>query len=239
MGATIPTSLKRKAEKQTDVSQWDEVALTRALRCASVTIPQSREERVAQVRICLEEAKAYSGTVLAKHWKQAKKTSKGQPMRLIFLDVDGVLNSDEDYYTPHYLDVAAMQRLARLLERVGNVFIVLSTTWRLNDVLKGKLMRSLANNGIPHSKIVGQTPNINQHNRTLEIKSWMQRNSVASLKAWVALDDMDLFAQDAMFMAGHFVHIDPHEGLQDHHADEAFRLLFMIPRSADLEQVTH
>eukprot|EP00971_Amphidinium_carterae_P069953 1384187-Amphidinium_carterae.1 len=158
MGANVG----RKGGAKTDVSLWDEKALTRVLRCASVNIPATRAERVAQARVCLQEAKAYSTTVLAKHWKVAKKSSNGHPMRLVFLDVDGVLNSEDDYYAPHHIDVSAVRRLKNLLERVGHCFIVLSTTWRLDDVLKGKLMRCLAHNGIPHSAIVGQTPNINQ-----------------------------------------------------------------------------
>ena len=90
-------------------------------------------------------------------------------MRILFLDIDGVLNSSDFYqsgrWDPHRgiesLDPLAMKCLAEILEPPGGqepANIVVSSTWRYGRSLMD-LQRILERSGLPSQfKIVGKTP---------------------------------------------------------------------------------
>lgn len=119
-------------------------------------------------------------------------------MKVIFLDIDGVLNSRRtavalgDFGRPSHLDRGecplfdpiAVRLLQILTERSGAV-IVWTSTWRI-----GKDPQLLADAFAKHynwqgAKVIGSTP-VRHGKRGDEIKEWLERNPVEN---YVILDD--------------------------------------------------
>lgn len=108
-------------------------------------------------------------------------------MNIIFLDIDGVLNSSPYFKTVQKcegfceLSDYHLQKLATIYHEF-NAKIVLSSTWRTLDDIKDNskcfemwtyLINSLAKYGM---EIIDKTPLIS-NNRPLEIKTWIDNQS--------------------------------------------------------------
>ena len=123
-------------------------------------------------------------------------------MRYVFLDVDGVLNSDHTPDDPQSFtkldrrNIAVFRELMECLyHRYGrdSVRIVLSSSWRRgegvfreDDPLRGKLDTALAREGLI---IDAETPQIgDQSGRGLEIMTWLSVHH-AELDGYLVLDD--------------------------------------------------
>jgi len=162
---------------------------------------------------------------------------------LVFLDVDGVLNSEASYGVDAPLEDALMHRLATIIERTG-AFIAISSTWRLREDHREKLI-ALAEGyfGIARSRFIGSTPEIRHADvidassgyvdyattgilsRIDEIKAFMAAKRVAERGIrWVVIDDMDMGSHDAE-IAVHFVKTKREEGLTDAAVELAVHLL--------------
>ena len=110
-------------------------------------------------------------------------------MKVIILDVDGVLNSNE-YLDKvkksdvqgieRYIDVEKMKLLKRAIDETG-ARVVLSFTWRYTSNAR-YLKELLADYGIR----VDSTPYI-QDERGLEIKEWLSQHK--GIENFVILDD--------------------------------------------------
>ncbi len=139
-------------------------------------------------------------------------------MKVIFLDVDGVLNNDESLMLDDSLDETLLLRLRDLIKRT-NANIILSSSWRLCFKPLCSIMSRLEKIGL---HISGMTPNgvslewlaqrgIKPTNRYLdsytnwegkttkittdrgaEIMKWLSENEVES---FVILDDEDFDIQ--------------------------------------------
>lgn len=124
---------------------------------------------------------------------------------MIFLDVDGVLNSHRTAVvgrTQDYLDPVAVEMVLRLC-REGNCPIALSSTWRLGD-MRGDLERAGGERLLPYIKHV--TPEIRPPvPRGEEIQALVDRLGVSR---YVILDD-----DDDMLPGQPFVHVDQENGL--------------------------
>lgn len=118
--------------------------------------------------------------------------------KLLFLDVDGVLNHRkyyEDLYkktgTPHVLilDPDCLLRLHRIVKETG-CEIVLSSTWRNSQDARQVLLEA----GV---KWVGTTPNCSDI-RGHEVNKWLWDNAskVNDLEKWAILDDDSDFTPD-------------------------------------------
>ena len=110
-------------------------------------------------------------------------------MKVIFLDVDGVLNSDEYFEKIRDLeidgiesevDVDKIKLLKKAIEETG-AKVVLSSSWRLTRNGQG-LKKLLLQYGI----FVDSTPFI-KHERGKEIKQWLINNP--GVEDFVILDD--------------------------------------------------
>lgn len=140
-------------------------------------------------------------------------------MKLIFLDVDGVLNHD---HTPGWklpdgsltcwvLDTDCCFQLNRILHITG-AKIVLSSTWRLSDEGRAHLNKVIASGSIIGKTVVKSlsldTP------RRVEILDWLQRewpltfgwNDQKIEKIAVIDDEEDADLEDGSFFQTSFEH---------------------------------
>lgn len=158
--------------------------------------------------------------------------------KLIFLDFDGVLNSN-DWYTKNKtkgdFDPKAIERLNYIVEQT-NAKIVLSTSWRFDPNIYDKCKEI----GIK-GEVIGRTPSLryfastNNHSSSFicrgnEIAAWLtefiEKNQLHSCHwqydSYVIIDDdcdMLLSQKD------NFVHVDYFKGLTKKDAEKAIKIL--------------
>jgi hypothetical protein len=105
-------------------------------------------------------------------------------MKVIFLDIDGVLNCDSTEnprHFPYRTDPALLARLKRLLELTG-AQVVLSSTWRYDPAG----LFSARNQGVPFIDCI---PDLQGEPRRKEILAWLQQRP--EVDRFVVLDDED------------------------------------------------
>lgn len=144
-------------------------------------------------------------------------------MKVIFLDIDGVLNATGADYSgmEHPLDRAAIARLNRIAAVTGAAG-VLTTSWRLMFRWPG-CREILARHGLT-MELVGETRDLwgsgeePEAARRREIEHWLAENPV---EHHVVLDDLPLYPDDHP----HFVRTVETLGLTD--ADVALVLAIL------------
>lgn len=170
-------------------------------------------------------------------------------MKVIFLDIDGVLNSDE-YATRWYneklgqkgqhiwVDEIAVNRLINLIQKTGS-YIILSSSWRrynLRDTILALSEYSGLDRILPY--LIGITPHRWQHGcRGDEIKrlidewsSWVDSELISEkfkdekIDNYVILDDDDDMLDE---QKKHFIHVNWLFGLQDSDIDKCLKILEM------------
>ena len=160
--------------------------------------------------------------------------------RLLFLDIDGVLNtfatlgSSRAVTTngwPAPISRPLLARLKRVLERT-NALVVLSTAWRLDELGRRALQVGLASAGIDNSRIVGATPYQGGGPRAHEISAWLQ--TYGPCAAWAAVDDIDLWSESPRAMESHAVRTSLATGLTVDAAREVVRNLLANGDGGDL-----
>lgn len=140
-------------------------------------------------------------------------------MNIVFLDIDGVLNSQAYFNNLIHLgtvddcfhdeiDESKLPLLKQIVNE-NNAKIVLSSTWRELDQPNDDsvysmwlyLINTLAKVGL---EIYDKTPQIGMK-RTKEIKKWLEKHD--DVKAWISLDD-DCWEEDyeEIGLGGHLVH---------------------------------
>lgn len=135
-------------------------------------------------------------------------------MKVLFLDVDGVLNRDgtkERCMGYVGIDRELSEKLIAWRGRNPDVEIVLSSTWRYIPGMKAGLMAA----GIDW---ISETPH-HMGSRGDEISLWLynaKRNDIV----YVILDDV--MVNDNQLER--FVQTDPSKGLEDHHLDKLTEL---------------
>lgn len=156
------------------------------------------------------------------------KAPPQEPVRVLFLDVDGVLNNGNMWsISPPHL------QLFRKIWEATKCYIVLSTAWRNGVRQRAELLSHLSSIGIHTDVIVlGDTPNLHglswvpadlAHLRVIEIKTWLAESGV-DVYSWVAVDDMPLHRFETEFLNGHFVQTNCHEGLTEKKVDRILQL---------------
>lgn len=148
-------------------------------------------------------------------------------MKLIFLDVDGVLNSEEylvkehdrlghETYVRTYLKQggipftpSCLSFLRYIIDKT-NALICVSSTWRLSEDQKERLNIAL---GAYSDNIIGYTPYLGAEKaRGLEIKQFIDKlkEIKCPLENYIILDDDDDMLEEQM---EHFIKIDFKTGL--------------------------
>ena len=147
-------------------------------------------------------------------------------MRVIFLDIDGVLNSSKFLdgvgnvsLGSAYFDRKAVKVLNKIVDLTGAV-IVISSSWRRIFSLS-TLKRFLKESGFK-GKVIGKTPAKSHDIRGLEIKEWLDRPENESIVSFAILDDDSNGIEN---LRDHFVQTDWETGLQSEHAELAVRML--------------
>ena len=155
-------------------------------------------------------------------------------MKVIFLDVDGVLNS-ETYFLTHaeesidcFIDPVCVQRLKNITDMTG-ADIVLSSSWRAGwsrhpeemEISGRMLAESLA---ACQLEIYDKTPCLQNGDRGKEIKLWL-KHSVEKVKRFVILDDYD-YNWKKHRLSRRWIRTDfSSGGLQDHDVEKAIKIL--------------
>lgn len=148
--------------------------------------------------------------------------------RVIFLDVDGVLNHADAFgrwkslFGSDVLDPECVARLVALAKATGGE-VVLSSTWRLIDDARVLIRAVLWTHGV---LVLECTPDLfslnggnNTSTRADEIRAWLSRNP--DVERFAILDDDPSASID-----GHTVLTDfDAGGLTDAHVDAARRIL--------------
>jgi len=142
-------------------------------------------------------------------------------VRVLFLDVDGVLNSDrfasegpeapegEGWWGPSALDPRALELLRRLVHE-ARCEVVVSSTWRLNHT-RAELSTLLGVEVLDVTPRLHRTPDGMPRSRGDEIRAWLEAHP--EVEVWVAVDD------DPVDVAS-FVRTDPEVGLTEADVEE-------------------
>lgn len=112
---------------------------------------------------------------------------------LVFLDFDGVLNSERFYRVKPNgvmgLDPEAVAILNTLIERTG-AEVVVSSSWRIGDTVQG-LTEKLVSVGFT-GKVIGVTPDLFSRPRGEEIQAWLDAHPATHRRLVVIDDDADM-----------------------------------------------
>lgn len=163
-------------------------------------------------------------------------------MNIIFLDIDGVLNSSayfeqgkEKGVTGREISDYHLQMLAKIYHTC-NAKIVLSSSWRElddeSDINVYWMYEYLVNELARYDmKIISKTPVV-EMNRPLEIKTWLDNRVDKDEIRFVSLDDdfskesYDKYGiGDCLVKTEFFCHDISEGGLQQKHVDKAIKIL--------------
>jgi len=149
--------------------------------------------------------------------------------KVIFLDIDGVLNSHEYYdrlkamgfdlfgmsvftRSLYEFDCKAVQLMSDFADEVG-ASVVISSSWRINNSVE-QIADWFKKCGWGDAPIIGATPYIPNVKRGTEINTWISQNNVDQ---YVIFDD-----EVNDFLEGqHLIGTNKDFGLQAHHIDAA------------------
>lgn len=162
--------------------------------------------------------------------------------KIIFLDIDGVLNTkwwytQMDRNTPkdkygYAFDPNAVANLKKILDETG-AEIVISSSWKSYGL--SELEEMWQDRGLP-GKLIGVTPNSVSDEmllnadldhmelfsiRGMEIKEWLSKHG-KRVSHYVIIDDMDNMLQEQQ---PHFVWIDPEVGITEGNVAQAIMIL--------------
>ncbi len=141
--------------------------------------------------------------------------------RIIFLDIDGVLNHcntpDAPMFHPNNI-----RPFNRIIRETG-AQVVISSSWRSAVHSRCMTILGFETMLLTHRircKVIGVTPKCGVHSdRGWEIAAWIESNKFKG--KYVCLDDDD----DGILGRHYFVQTDPAVGLTEANADEAIKIL--------------
>ena len=140
-------------------------------------------------------------------------------MKIIFLDVDGVLNSFQDRYSFDLETDYHFELLQKIVQETG-AKIVLSSSWRIGLARHGEsvLIDRLKEFGM---NIISCTPVLNGCCRGDEIRKWLD-DTEEDVERFVILDDESDMAE---FKETHLIKTDSMVGLQENDVRKCIEML--------------
>ena len=146
-------------------------------------------------------------------------------MKVIFLDIDGVLNAgefwnhDEGSFQVHD---PLIQNLNLILKKVPRTKIVISSSWRYHYKSAEALAQFLEQRGLKKGVVIDFTPvRLSGQRRENEIQEWLDDHP--KIKSFVVLDDDDFDLKK--FEGKQLVKTTFHEGLTLECAEMAIKIL--------------
>lgn len=150
--------------------------------------------------------------------------------RVIFLDVDGVLNSDpflmehglKGEWPDAHIDPSRVTLLSSLV-RQTDALVVLSSAWR-QFLTINEFNDLLSRHGYEGSAVIDRTPVMHQSlARSEEIRQWLTTSFKSTWPQvnYVIIDD----SRDADDRTGRFVQTDPILGLTEENVAQAIKIL--------------
>ncbi len=136
-------------------------------------------------------------------------------MKVIFLDVDGVLNSSKDKFSMSLETDRHLIYLKRIVDATDAV-VVLSSSWRKISSLRKALENRLRSYDI---EIIDSTKSL-PGTRGSEIKEWLSRNP--DVESFVILDDDSDMDE---YKSTNLVKTEYDEGLKKEHIEKAVSIL--------------
>ena len=154
---------------------------------------------------------------------------------MLFLDVDGVLNTSLQH-GGKYVHPLLVKRLKKVVDAT-NCKIIMSSTWRKRDDYMQYLRGMLEDVGIS-SSIAGATPSLPLTNaegviltpeqlRADEIKAFVRDEGGEGVKRWAAVDDLDLNRE----LGEHFVRTNVESGLS------STNVVALIEKMCDTDEI--
>ena len=156
-------------------------------------------------------------------------------MKIIFLDIDGVLNSSDNWVHPddregdpnslywnlYDLDPERIKILNTIIQQT-EAKIVISSAWRWAHSLES-IDKMLKTRGLV-GDIIGETPMLTSImlDRGDEIKMWLDNNE--DVDSFVIIDDIDFEGFSKLFPR-HFVLVEDFTGILPKHAESAVAVL--------------
>lgn len=137
--------------------------------------------------------------------------------KVIFLDIDGVMNSRNDYYS-YTMETDSHLKLLKQIIDATDAEIVLSSTWRLFKDSRDVVHRRLQEFGMD---FIGCTPDSSSDlmHRGDQIRRWLKDNP--NVTSFVILDNDN----DMCELITHLVRTDTSVGLQKSDVDKAINML--------------
>lgn len=156
-------------------------------------------------------------------------------MKYIFLDFDGVLNTEKfhdlqrsngrpayDCYGPLF-DPEAVECLRKLISEVSGVRVVIISSWKFEGL--DKMLNLWKDRQLP-GVVAGISPNLIPESlddllagKGREIRSWLTQNPSSG---YVILDDVPDFLPEQQ---SHYIEINPHVGLTSNDVQKAIEIL--------------
>lgn len=120
-----------------------------------------------------------------------------KPVKLIFLDCDGVINSHGTFVTHRDnrnmslwpVDLKLLAELWRVLDATG-AYVVISSAWRLHPKAMGRVRSGVRR----HGEVIGSTPYLHRVNRHEEISQWLKEWDAPKGQIAYAVIDDDVWA---------------------------------------------
>ena len=150
-------------------------------------------------------------------------------LRIVFLDVDGVLNCLATFREKRpggvALDVNKVALVGALCRRTG-AKVVISSSWRHGRGSMGRLREWLHERGLPRHYVIGRTPN----RAGLVGKVWRAPCRGDEIAAWCEAHPVDAFVildddADMGALSAHLVRTTFDTGLTPEHCERAAKML--------------
>ena len=138
-------------------------------------------------------------------------------MKLIIIDIDGVLNNGdttERVRPPEGgsyigIDPILMERFRTIVIKT-DAHIVLSTTWRKFEFFRDHLLEKM---GDIASRVIGDTPVLDWKSRAEEINAWISSHPEIKIDKFIVIDDLG--CDDLDSFGESFIQTYYHDGLTE------------------------
>lgn len=153
-------------------------------------------------------------------------------MKVIFLDIDGVLNTADSMYmdrfipcedidgqiVPDHLSYRSVRILNDIIKETG-AKVVISSTWRLGRSVEW-LQKLLDRYGF-EGEVIGRTGKLWDECRGAEIQQWLDVKTDYDIESFIIIDD----DSDMAHLLGHLVHTEIMLGLYEKHKKQSIKTL--------------